>query len=582
MSHPGTKLFIVGDETSDGNAVRLSKVADMLGIDHHLLCDLSEDAVNMVLHAAEKYPICVALSNHVFARVWHKPLIQAINCSNKTKGSLKSLLIYDFTRNERLGPPFCHIKPVRFSHNPGSCFGVTNQARSITKQLSGLSFRASGCGDGYVFHVSKDDNYLTPLIYFDRHPFLLLAQKGSCRVFICGSNRAVDVGENSPTEFTYKDVFQNLIPYLLFLKYSLPEQCWRLPMHAANLIVDDPPLKSRYGFLDLQQLSEVLKTNDLAATIAFIPWNYRRTSKSVAKLFRDNVDRLSICMHGCDHTRGEFGSNNDARLTWKTEQATKRMTSHQKQFGISCDRVMVFPQGIFSTHAMNVLKRGNFSAAVNTNALADDCQYAISVANLVGPGSVDYDGFPLYTRRYPDNLQDFAMDMFLERPVLIAQHHCDFRNGFEPLIVLARKFKEIQPDNQWGTLGNIVNKGYLVRDEFSGTKQIRLLSNTVHLHNDSESVQLYRLSKLESEESQVRFLSVNNIPIKYEYDKNRIALELILGPHEVVQIQVMYKTDISAVGSYTISEKYCIASRRYLSEIRDNYVLKNSSLSHLI
>src|SRR5207248_795176 len=83
----------------------------------------------------------------------------------------------------------------------------------------------------------------------------------------------------------------------------------------------DPVLKSTHGFVDFQELLSLMKRHEFSSNIAFIPWNWRRTSPEVARLFRENSENYSVSVHGCDHTRAEFGSADQQRLYWKTQQA---------------------------------------------------------------------------------------------------------------------------------------------------------------------------------------------------------------------------------------------------------------------
>ena len=101
-------------------------------------------------------------------------------------------------------------------------------------------------------------------------------------------------------------------------------------------------------------------------TIAFIPWNYRRTSDSVARVFRERSDRFSICLHGCDHTEGEFASTEVRRLNTQLHLATQRMRAHEQSTGLPYAEVMVFPQGKFSAASLELLKCHNYLAAVNS------------------------------------------------------------------------------------------------------------------------------------------------------------------------------------------------------------------------
>src|SRR5690242_8428366 len=117
-----------------------------------------------------------------------------------------------------------------------------------------------------------------------------------------------------------------------------------------------------------------MEKRKFSTSIAFIPWNFKRSDRSVAELFAANPGSLSLCVHGCDHTRGEFGGNDCDTLESKSRQALARMRMHRTRSGLGFDEVMVFPQGIFSTAAMKALKRSGFLAAVNSTAYPVDAE----------------------------------------------------------------------------------------------------------------------------------------------------------------------------------------------------------------
>ncbi len=115
-----------------------------------------------------------------------------------------------------------------------------------------------------------------------------------------------------------------------------------------------------------------MKRHNFSTNIAFIPWNWRRSAPAVVRLFQENPEHFSLSVHGCDHTRAEFGSPSRQRLYWKAQQALERMDRHEAITGISHDPVMVFPQGVFSEAAMSALKRTNLIASVNNDIISAD------------------------------------------------------------------------------------------------------------------------------------------------------------------------------------------------------------------
>ena len=213
----------------------------------------------------------------------------------------------------------------------------------------------------------------------------------------------------------------------------------------ASIIVDDPLIRENYGFLNYRKLLSLMDKYNFSTTIAFIPWNYNRTDKRIAALFRERADRFSLCVHGCDHKKGEFGETDVTYLDNKVKLATARMVEHEKRTGIPFDRIMVFPQGVFSNEAMEALRKNRYLAAVNTEAMP-----------VNGPITSN---FPFFLRHKPED----AIDCFSD-PTFIVLHHDFFKNGYEGLADFVVKFNARSKNVKWDSVGNII-RYYLSTNE---------------------------------------------------------------------------------------------------------------------
>lgn len=218
----------------------------------------------------------------------------------------------------------------------------------------------------------------------------------------------------------------------------------------ACIIIDDPLLKENYGFLNYRKLLDLMDRHHFHTSIAFIPWNYNRTDEKIAALFRERPDRFSLCVHGCNHTRREFGITDMNRLDVLVKLATVRMIEHERMTGFPFDRVMVFPQGRYSNEAMEVLRENHYWAAVNTN-----------VGPIIGPLS---SSFPLFIRYRPEKL-DFSYN-----PLLIRLHHNYFEKGYGRLIDLVDRLNAVE--TQWESLGNVI-RHFISLPETTGSIDVK-------------------------------------------------------------------------------------------------------------
>jgi hypothetical protein len=205
----------------------------------------------------------------------------------------------------------------------------------------------------------------------------------------------------------------------------------------ASIIIDDPLLRENYGFLNYRKLLDLMDKHNFFTTIAFIPFNYKRTDKRIAALFRERADRFSLCVHGCDHVKGEFGRADFRYLNNTVKLATARMIEHENITGIPFDKIMVFPQGIFSNAALEALKNNGYLAALNTVAMPVNGHISST--------------FPFFLRYKPEDVKDCFSD-----PKFIVLHHDYFKNGYKRLTDFVDKLNMWSRNVKWDSAGNII------------------------------------------------------------------------------------------------------------------------------
>ncbi len=346
-----------------------------------------------------------------------------------------------------------------FSPCPGSVYRIGPQ-REITRQLAGLSISAKNPG---VLNVLPKSEEAQTIISLNHQPFLTLLGKDGCDWFSLAQNEIIDLDDPVDAKFNLDAVFGKLMPFAMFFKYIQHAGCFP----SANLIIDDPTLQRSYGFIDYDRMAQVVNDYDFSVTIAFIPWNYRKSSTKTIGLFNKNRERMSICVHGCDHTAGEFAETKETVLDWKVCLARNRMEKHKRIFGLSYDNTIVFPHGAFSEQSMRVLSRYRFAGAVNSTLFARDYSGGLKVRDAIAP-AINHYGLPLFLRRYPNRLEDFACDLFFGRPVLIVQHTRDFADGWEKITDFIGRLRSIEPALNWMRLGKIVERYCPESDHQSG------------------------------------------------------------------------------------------------------------------
>ncbi|MGY3502961.1 hypothetical protein [Bradyrhizobium sp. USDA 4471] len=404
------------------------------------------------------------------------------------------------------------------------------------------------------------------------HVFAGFAHAG-VRFFADASLAMVDIRERAATYFDVKKRFAGAVPVVMYLKWSFRDICWTTFETNACLIIDDPPLRPRYGFLDFSELLHLANKLTFATTVAFIPWNWQRTNCSTVAAFRQNSGKLSVCVHGCDHTCGEFAARSADLLDRKLKTAKYRMLSLLKKTALDHENVMVFPQGAFSPEAASALKRNGFIAAVNTEvAPADHAANETTLADLWSVAIVRYGPFAIYTRRYMHHgIENFAFDGILGKPCFIAGHHDIFRGHGSELAKFLRQLASLRWKLCWRTLGEAVCRSYGIRPG-GGVSEVKMFAEQLRIENMGAMPLRIRVVKEEPEVVSLKNVTVNQETVAHEYTDGCLKAIVDIPAGATAEIRCAYHEQQDALPeSDAVSYRLGVAVRRYLSELRDNY-----------
>ena len=320
---------------------------------------------------------------------------------------------------------------------PDTEWAVSDRLPAFCKSMSGVHVAARAHSWEAVLNFRRSAERALDVVSCPAGAAFVKLEFHEVPVFLSTSDRVVDLdAELTSPQFDVRRECLSAAPVVMYITWAFEGICWQAPATSACLVIDDPLLRPRYGFLEFQHLLDLMHTHDFSTSIAFIPWNWRRSTASVVELFKKNPDRYSLAIHGCDHTGSEFGTTDIGWLAWKSKEALERMTRHASRTGIHHDPVMVFPQGVFSEAAMRVLKHGDFIGVVNTEVTSPDPQpRPVKVRDYWDVAMTSYSSFPIFTRRYPSQgIENFAFDILLGKPCIIVIHHNDCHESGKPLI----------------------------------------------------------------------------------------------------------------------------------------------------
>jgi len=465
----------------------------------------------------------------------------------------------------------------------GRTIRVAANSRQMCGQFSGLEFEHSGKGNFCAFVTGGDLAGPATVASIDGKPFFAKFQSEKGRLLLLAGQEIVDIDVNVLQEAQETPIlkfFPGFVPVLMFLRSSAEKAFWHNDAPRACLTIDDPLLQRRYGFLEHERLLEAMEAKGFCTSIAFIPWNFDRSQRKTAKLFAAHADRYSLCVHGCDHTWGEFAGEDYPEMRERAEQALERMNLHQKLSGVGFDDVMVFPQGLFSTAGVKALKASGYLASANSNAHPVDATEEVTLRDLLDVAVTRFSNFPLFTRRYARFLAEVAFDLFLGKPALLVEHHAFFRDGYDEVTEAVEKLHEIEPALKWDSLGNICMQASLKKTGANAEIEARFFTDRFTLRNDDEQPHDYLVSRSVPADEVVKELTCNGRRSEFSKKADAVKTRVRLSAGQTVTFRMESKQEKTKVAARRPNRVYQakVFLRRNLSDLRVNYLDRSGFL----
>jgi hypothetical protein len=258
----------------------------------------------------------------------------------------------------------------------------------------------------------------------------------------------------------------------------------------------------------------------------------------------------------------------------KVKLATKRMLAHQKLTGLDFDKVMVFPQGVFSTASLKALKSNNFTAAVNSGVFPVDSE-GLKIIDMLQQSVVFYESFALFHRRYPLVIADFAFDLFLGKPALIVTHHNHFKDGYKGISEFIGRISSLDANLRWRGLGDIARNSYWQKKESDTQISVKTCSNILSIDNNFPNNIRYSVTKYDTNNVPLEGVFINGQKIDYSIANQFLRFEIDIKSQTSADVVIKFINLLpDSKESGGIFEKVKIFTRRHLSEIRDDYISK--------
>jgi hypothetical protein len=570
---------------SNGNA---HKIAAFLGVEATSVC-LTTAVLSDPAALQKLVPKCSCLIVDAATLAKAAEVMQTgVSGLDSLTSLAKHVFIYGFQPTARHGAilqalssnGLLGIEPL---HDTRATFHVADGHREWCGQLSGLSLGAVDVRRENCFVEGNEQQRRDVIIRAGDKPFFVSSYNGESQLYFLACGELADLDNKVPREAGILSWFSRLVPLMMFLRRALGNRVWHNDNPRACFIIDDPLLRSRYGFLEYRRLVEGMRRQRFSICIAFIPWNYRRSSKEVAKLFSTGYPSSSLCIHGCDHTGGEFATSDFESLRNKAKMALARMRKHQGLSGVPFDDVMVFPQGLFSLEAIKALKASGYLAAVNSDLFPSTKPESLALRALLDVAVTEFDDFALFGRRYPRDVAEFALDLFLGKPALAVEHHDYFRAGYSALETFVARVNALEEHLEWTNLATICSRACLTRT-VDGAVYVRFYTSRFWLKNDGTETRSYVLLRRQSADIPASSVTINGRGQDYEQENGNLRIRLSLDAGQSAEIKVLPGGSDSAdfPRPQTTFHKARVRVRRMLSEFRDNYVKTNRILNGIV
>jgi len=484
---------------------------------------------------------------------------------------------------------------------------ISDSFPEITREFTGLELSHPASQNDFAITIRPDSTSNIDIIVsatddsFKMYPVFVRCRKGKGSIFISGTRYTKSLGRTQMKELYNTEHFSEIVPIMMFLRYSCADECWHRETDYANLTIDDPFLVEPYGNLEFKGLLTSMETHNFHTTIAFIPWNYDRSNPEVVKFFLDHPDRYSIAIHGNNHDHYEFYKYNKVPLEEQEKdiiEALNRMKKFRKLTGIPYDRIMIFPHGIAPEETLKFLKRYNFVATVNNQDAPLEKTRPKSAFYGIEPAIMDYVNFAVLKRRPTQGYRiwsfkksksgievaPYIFDLFIDKPVLIVAHQDFFFSGIDAFNSTADAINNLAGEVKWTSLGNISKHLYLEKTNDDRSVDVRMYGNKLVLSNKSGSKKLYHIRKKETLNVPISKVTVNGVEANYIVENNTLKVDEVIPLGDSMELEIIYSEEILSIVNFPTGFLRNIRKSgvrvwglRRFSDFRDMYLSTNKS-----
>jgi hypothetical protein len=196
------------------------------------------------------------------------------------------------------------------------------------------------------------------------------------------------------------------------------------------------------------------------------------------------------------------------------------------------------------------------------------------ISELWDTAVMGYSNFPIFTRRYPwEGIENFAFDALLGKPAIAVIHHDYCSDHCARLVNFIEGLNALQSPPAWRGLGEVVRRSCRQREVSPGEVEVEMYGTELRIENRSDQPKHFVIRRRECEPSAIQRICAGSQNIVWKTTNGRIDFEIELNPRENQVIKIRFR-DLAVEGCNGDNLPYRLKTtlRRYLCEVRDNYV----------
>ena len=441
--------------------------------------------------------------------------------------------------------------------NPCYSWRFSDKLPLITKEFTNQNLQSPvQLQSNYTIDTTQSSNHITVIFsQIDKqnveYPVFMEYKKGSGEIFIESGIIGPSLEEEQMYTLYNIDNLSILTPMMMFIRYSLDDECWHNNHNYANLTIDDPSLSDSFDeSLSYPDLLSKMKIYGFHTSIGFCARNWNDSQKEIVELFLQNPDLFSLVIHGNNHDGYEFykysiqeGDKYEARPIKDQESdivlALFQMELHKTITGIPFGKIMIFPYGISPEDTLVLLKKYNFNATINAQDVPLDSIRGIEYDYNMYQAIMNYANFPVIQRRSlsGDQISLSLFNAFIDKPILYYTHA---GGSFSDRVNLAEQINEYKFPIEWQSLDFIVKHLYLEKLNDDGSIDIKMYGNNLIISNEANVKRMYHIKKEERLNVPIKNVMVNGRQYEYKVENNTLYLDMEINANSSTEIMITY------------------------------------------